>query len=152
MDVTQKLEVFRELMLSDGPIYSWTYDPSGNLLFSNCPDQPVLGTAFELSGCLKQMLQIAKEQSMPTFLSAQAGIIWGAAYEKKDAQLLQCHIIGPVRYTDTSFDAVLTELKEMGIHNYSVAWLHSFREAYERIPISRSRRAAAREAFFDISR
>ena len=136
MDVTQKLEVFRELMLSDGPIYSWTYDPSGNLLFSNCPDQPVLGTAFELSGCLKQMLQIAKEQSMPTFLSAQAGIIWGAAYEKKDAQLLRCHMIGPVRYTDTSFDAVLTELKEMGIHNYSVAWLHSFREAYERIPIS----------------
>ena len=135
MDVTRNLEVFRELMLCDGPIYSWEYDSSGQLLFSNCPDQAIIVVAFELSGSLEAMLKAGESQILPTFLSAAAGIIWGAAFEKENGELRKCHVLGPVRYAETSFDNVYTDLKELGIRDYSAAWLHSFREAYERIPI-----------------
>ena len=136
MDVQQNLELFRELMLCDGNIYSWSYDADGKLLFSNCPDQAVLAVAFEVFGCLKKMLKIGSERSTPAFLTSDTGLIWGAAFEKVENTLYRFHVIGPVFYTNTSADSIFQGFRSKDLSSYSAAWLRSFYEAIYRVPSS----------------
>ena len=136
MDVQQNLELFRELMLCDGNVYSWSYDASGKLLLSNCPDQAVFAAAFEVFGCLKKMLTVGSERDTPIFLSSDTGLIWGAAFEKSEDVLYRCHVIGPVFYSNASADSVYRGFMSKDFSGYSAAWLRSFYEAIYRVPSS----------------
>ena len=136
MEVQQNLELFRELMLCDGNIYSWSYDASGKLLFSNCPDQAVFAAAFEVFGCLKKMLAVGSERTTPIFLSSDTGLIWGAAFEKAENVLYRCHVIGPVFYSNASADSIYRGFRSKDFSGYSAAWLRSFYEAICRVPSS----------------
>ena len=136
MDVQQNLELFRELMLCDGNVYSWSYDASGKLLLSNCPDQAVFAAAFEVFGCLKKMLSVGSERDTPIFLSSDTGLIWGAAFEKSEDVLYRCHVIGPVFYSNASADSVYRGFMSKDFSGYSAAWLRSFYEAIYRVPSS----------------
>ena len=136
MDVQQNLELFRELMLCDGNVYSWSYDASVKLLLSNCPDQAVFAAAFEVFGCLKKMLTVGSERDTPIFLSSDTGLIWGAAFEKSEDVLYRCHVIGPVFYSNASADSVYRGFMSKDFSGYSAAWLRSFYEAIYRVPSS----------------
>lgn len=136
MDVQQNLELFQELMLCDGNIYSWCYDASGKLLRSNCPDQAVFAAAFEVFGCLEKMLKTGAERDTPAFLSSDTGLVWGAAFEKVENVLYRYHVIGPVFYSNTSADSIYRGLLSKDYSGYSAAWLHSFYEALRRVPTS----------------
>lgn len=136
MEVQQNLELFRELMLCDGNICSWSYDASGKLLFSNCPDQAVFAAAFEVFGCLKKMLTVGSERDTPIFLSSDTGLIWGAAFEKAENVLYRCHVIGPVFYSNASVDSIYRGFRSKDFSGYSTAWLRSFYEAIYRVPSS----------------
>ena len=136
MDIKQNLELFRELMLCDGNIYSWCYDSVGNLIRSNCPDESVFAAAFETFGCLEKMLKIGAERVAPAFLSGDAGLIWGVAFEKVESVLYRCHVIGPTFYSNVSIDSVYRGLMSMDYNGYSAAWLQSFYEALCRVPTS----------------
>lgn len=136
MDVQQNLELFRELMLCDGNIYSWSYDAAGKLLCSNCPDQAVFAAAFEVFGCLKKMLTVGSERDTPIFLSSDTGLIWGAAFEKAENVLYRCHVIGPVFYSNASVDSIYRGFRSKDFSGYSTAWLRSFYEAIYRVPSS----------------
>ncbi len=137
MDVQQNLEFFRELMLCDGNIYSWTYDGSGKLLSTNCPDHAVLADAFDIFGCKEKMLHLGAEKTLPTFLSSDAGLVWGVAFEKVESVLYRCHVIGPVFYFNASPEMVYHSLKHADLAKFSVAWLHRFRDALKLVPASR---------------
>ena len=136
MDVQQNLELFRELMLCDGNVYSWSYDASGKLLLSNCPDQAVFAAAFEVFGCLKKMLTVGSERDTPIFLSSDTGLVWGAAFERSENVLYRCHVIGPVFYSDASADGIYRGFMSKDFSGYSAAWLRSFYEAIYRVPSS----------------
>lgn len=136
MEVQQNLELFRELMLCDGNICSWSYDASGKLLFSNCSDQAVFAAAFEVFGCLKKMLTVGSERDTPIFLSSDTGLIWGAAFEKAENVLYRCHVIGPVFYSNASVDSIYRGFRSKDFSGYSTAWLRSFYEAIYRVPSS----------------
>lgn len=136
MEVQQNLELFRELMLCDGNICSWSYDASGKLLFSNCPDQAVFAAAFEVFGCLKKMLTVGSERDTPIFLSSDTGLIWGAAFEKAENVLYRCHVIGPVFYSNASVDSIYRGFRSKDFSGYSTAWLRSLYEAIYRVPSS----------------
>lgn len=136
MEVQQNLELFRELMLCDGNVCSWSYDASGKLLFSNCPDQAVFAAAFEVFGCLKKMLTVGSERDTPIFLSSDTGLIWGAAFEKAENVLYRCHVIGPVFYSNASVDSIYRGFRSKDFSGYSTAWLRSFYEAIYRVPSS----------------
>lgn len=136
MDVQQNLELFQELMLCDGEIYSWCYDGSGKLLRSNCPDQAVFAAAFEVFGCLEKMLKIGAERNTPVFLSSDTGLVWGAAFEKAESVLYRCHVIGPVFYSSTSADSIYRGFLSKDYSGYSAAWLQSLYEALRRVPTS----------------
>lgn len=136
MELEQNLALFRELMLCDGNIFSWCYDASGQLLFSNCPDEAVFAAAFEVLGCLEKLLEAGAARDTPTFLSSDTGLIWGAAFEKAEGQLRRCHVIGPVFYSNVSVDSIYEGLMSKDYSAYSDAWLCSFREALGRVPTS----------------
>lgn len=136
MEVQQNLELFRELMLCDGNVCSWSYDASGKLLFSNCSDQAVFAAAFEVFGCLKKMLTVGSERDTPIFLSSDTGLIWGAAFEKAENVLYRCHVIGPVFCSNTSVDSIYRGFRSKDFSGYSTAWLRSFYEAIYRVPSS----------------
>ena len=121
MDVQQNLELFRELMLCDGNIYSWSYDAAGKLLCSNCPDQAVFAAAFEVFGCLKKMLTVGAERNTPIFLASDTGLVWGVAFEKAENVLYRCHAIGPVFYSNASVDSIYRGFMSKDFSGYSAA-------------------------------
>lgn len=136
MNTQQNLELFRELMLCDGSIYSWSYDASGKLISSNCPDSDVLATAFEIFGCLRKMLEIGAERDTPTFLSSDTGLVWGAAFERIDGVLYRCHVIGPVFYSNISVDVIYRGLMSKDFSSFSKAWILTLKDALYRVPTS----------------
>lgn len=136
MDVQRNLELFRELMLCDGNIYSWSYDGNGKLISSNCPDEAVFAVAFDALGCLTKMLEMSKKRDTPVFLSSDTGLIWGAAFEKVEQVLYRCHVIGPVFYSNTSAESSYRGFQSKNFSSYSAAWLRSFFEAVYRVPSS----------------
>ena len=136
MDIQQNLELFRELMLCDGNIYSWSYDAAGKLLCSNCPDQAVFAAAFEVFGCLKKMLTVGAERNTPIFLASDTGLVWGVAFEKAENVLYRCHAIGPVFYSNASVDSIYRGFMSKDFSGYSAAWLRSLYEAIYRVPTS----------------
>ena len=136
MDIQQNLQLFRELMLCDGSIWSWTYDGEGKLLSSNCPDEAIFAVVFEVCGCRDRMLELGKKRSTPIFLSSDTGLIWGAAFEKAEDTLYRCHVIGPVFYPNASVDSIYRGFLSKDFSGYSAAWLRSFYEAIYRVPTS----------------
>ena len=136
MDIQQNLQLFRELMLCDGKIWSWTYDAEGKLLFSNCPDEATFAVVFEMCGCRNRMLELGAKRSTPIFLSSDTGLIWGAAFEKSEDTLYRCYVIGPVFYSTASVDGCYRGFTAKDFGAYSAAWLRSFYEAIYRVPTS----------------
>lgn len=135
MNVEQNLTLFRELMLCDGGIYSWTYDKNGTLLSSNCPEEAVLTVAFDVFGCLSKMLD-ASRRDTPVFLNSDTGMVWGAAFEKDGGTLCRCHVIGPVFYSSVSADVIYHGFVSRDFSGYSAAWIQTLKEALLRVPTS----------------
>ncbi len=135
MNVEQNLALFRELMLCDGGIYSWTYDASGTLLSSNCPEEAVLTAAFDVFGCLSKMLD-ASRRDTPVFLNSDIGTVWGAAFEKVDGVLYRCHVIGPVFYSGISAEVIYHGFISKDFSGYSAAWIQTLKDALFRVPTS----------------
>ncbi len=135
MNIEQNLALFRELMLCDGGIYSWTYDGDGKLLSSNCQEEAVLTVAFDVFGCRSKMLALS-HRNAPVFLHSDTGLVWGAAFEKENGALCRCHVIGPVFYSGTSVDVIYHGLVSKDFSAYSAAWVRTLKEALFRVPTS----------------
>ena len=78
------VEEFKDLLLCCGNIYLWKLDSGGNLLQSNCPDEAVLGTAFELLGCKQRIVDYGSSHSRPISLRTVPGLVWYAAFEREN--------------------------------------------------------------------
>lgn len=135
MNVEQNLALFRELMLCDGGIYSWTYDADGRLLSSNCPEEAVFTVAFDVFGCLGKMLASSKRDA-PIFLHSDTGLVWGAAFEKTEGVLCRCYVIGPVFYSNVSADVIYHGFISKNFTGYSAAWIQTLKDALFRVPTS----------------
>lgn len=134
MDATQKMELFRELVRCSGDVYTWCYDPLGNLLGSNCPEEELLADAFSIFGCKERMLAHWKEMPDPITLGSGLGLQWSAAFEYQDGAPARAWVLGPYFYTDISMKTI-----ENGFHAYldvevSVAWKVQFVKALYAVP------------------
>lgn len=94
MDVSQNIELFQELIRCGGEISLWQYDGEGNLLSSNCPEAAIFDTAFSLSGSRARMLTYAAAQDAPVLLGTEMGLIWGAAFEKREGRFVRAYVLG----------------------------------------------------------
>ncbi|MDE7219250.1 MAG: AraC family transcriptional regulator [Oscillospiraceae bacterium] len=136
MDVLQNIELFQELVRCSGEISLWRYDGEGSLLASNCPDEVIYDTAFSLSGCRARMLDYAAAQDAPVLLGTEMGLIWGAAFEKREGKLYRAYTLGPVFFSDTAFRQIRDGLASYQGAEVSIAWKSRFIESLPRVPVS----------------
>lgn len=124
MDATGNMELFRELLLCGGEIYTWCYGADGELLESNCPDESVLATAFSVLGCHEKMMAYWKEHSAPIVLGSGISLVWGAAFEEREGQPCRAWVIGPVFYTDVSIRNIREGFDTYAGQEVGMAWKH----------------------------
>lgn len=136
MDISQNIELFQELVRCGGEICTWRYDGDGNLLSSNCPEEAVFDTAFSLFGCKERMLAHCAEQDAPVMLGTEMGMIWGAAFEKRDGLLYRAYVLGPVFFSDTALREIRNGLAVYQNQEVSIAWKSKFLQSLPQIPVS----------------
>jgi len=136
MDVSQNIELFQELVRCGGEICTWRYDKDGNLLSSNCPEEAVFDAAFSLFGCKERMLSHCAEKDSPIMLGTETGLIWGAAFEKREGQLYRAYVLGPVFFSDTALREIRNGLALYREQEVSIAWKSRFLQSLPRIPVS----------------
>lgn len=136
MDSTQNIELFRELVTCGEEISLWIYDREGNLISSNCPSEAIFDTAFSASGCRTRMLSYAALQNAPVLLGTEAGLVWGAAFEKQDGALLRACVLGPVLFSEAAMRQIKAALASWQDTNVSIAWKARFTQLLPSIPVS----------------
>lgn len=136
MDVSQNIELFQELIRCGGEISLWQYDGEGNLLSSNCPEAAIFDTAFSLSGSRARMLAYAAAQDAPVLLGTEMGLIWGAAFEKREGRLVRAYVLGPVFFSDTAVRQIKDGLASYQGSEVSIAWKSRFMQSLAQVPVS----------------
>lgn len=136
MDASQNIELFQELIRCGGEISLWRYGGEGNLLSSNCPEEAIFDTAFSLSGCRARMLAYAAAQDAPVLLGTEMGLLWGAAFEKREGKLIRACVLGPVFFSDTAVRQIKDGLASYQGLEVSIAWKSRFLESLNRVPVS----------------
>ena len=129
------VEEFKDLLLCCGNIYLWKLDSGGNLLQSNCPDEAVLGTAFELLGCKQRIVDYGSSHSRPISLRTVPGLVWYAAFERENGALKFIYAVGPVFYNDISAAAIESGIRGISKDKISAEWNTHFRNAIRHIPL-----------------
>lgn len=133
MDVSQNIELFQELVRCGGEISLWRYDGEGNLLSSNCPKESLFAATFSITGCRERMLAYAQNQDTPVLLGSGLGLVWGAAFEKREGRLYRAYVLGPVFFSDVSVRQIKSGLAAYD-GEAAIAWKARFVENIERVP------------------
>ena len=136
MDVSKNIELFRELVRCGGEISLWQYDGEGNLLSSNCQTEAIFDTAFSLSGSRARMISYAAAQDAPVLLGTELGLVWGAAFEKREGRLVRACVLGPVFFSDTSVRQIKDGLASYQGSEVSIAWKSRFIQSLAQVPVS----------------
>ncbi len=136
MDISQNIELFQELVRCGGEISLWQYDGEGNLLSSNCQTEAIFDTAFSLSGSRARMLSYAAAQDAPVLLGTELGLVWGAAFEKREGRLVRACVLGLVFFSDTSVRQIKDGLASYQGSEVSIAWKSRFIQSLAQIPVS----------------
>ncbi len=135
MEVTQNIHLFAELIQCGGSLYTWCYDAAGTLLYSNCPEEAFLASAFDLFGCKKAMLSYAEHGHSPLSLGTAIGVIWAAAFERENDTLKRIWVIGPAFYRDVSLKGIKNGLEYYDRLDTSVAWNLHLYDVLKQIPV-----------------
>lgn len=137
MDVSQNVELFQELVRCGGEISLWHYDGEGNLLCSNCPEEAVFAAAFSLSGCRERMLAHARAQDTPVLLGSTLGLVWGAAFERREGRLYRAYVLGPVFFSDVAVQQIKNGLAEYDGET-AIAWKIRFIQNIRQVPTAQN--------------
>ena len=133
MDVSQNIELFQELVRCGGEISLWRYDGSGNLFSSNCSEEAVFAAAFSISGSRERMLAHAAAQDTPVLLGSGLGLVWGAAFEKREGKLYRAYVLGPVFFSDVAIQQIKNGLAAYD-GEAAMAWKVRFIEHIKQVP------------------
>lgn len=131
LPISERLECLQELLSCTGKMYLWTYDSSGKLLETSCPDR-VLNNVFSSTGCMGAVLRHAEEHCEPLVISIPYGLSWSAAFETENDQLEKIHVLGPVCSIELSYAAISKMVQSAKISHH---WRPKFIQILQRIPI-----------------
>jgi AraC-like DNA-binding protein len=115
-DVGANLRLFRELVTCVYELYSWVYDANMNLVYSNCPDEPVFNTVFSLMLKPDALKTENLKPDRPVVMTNSFGLMWLADFEPgNELSPIYVHILGPVFYDDIKMRLVENELEKLGL-------------------------------------
>ncbi|WP_455616963.1 helix-turn-helix transcriptional regulator [Eisenbergiella sp.] len=135
MNSTDKLNHLQDLLLCCDNVYLWKYNPDGELIQSNCPNESILNTAFQLLGCCQRIISHGRKHHMPITIGSVIGLVWYAVFDKDDDNLRYIYVIGPIRYYDIPIDKMKIAFQKMLTENISIKWSVSFFKIVDSIPI-----------------
>ena len=138
MTIDEKLAFFEEQIQCGTLVYTWYYDAEGRLLRSNCPDEAVLGAAFALFGCKKDMFAHCDKTNGPIMLGSPLGDTWFADFERSADAVKRAVVIGPIMVSSVPRSEIERLIRKMRLDDALVMSLTTQQEllrAMERIPV-----------------
>ncbi len=135
MDTEKNLALFQELICCGGNVYTWQYDPEGNLLSSNCPHEALFGEAFSILGCMERALSLGWGGEGPQIVGTSFGLLWGVDFTRDCGNFLLLHVIGPVFSCNVSAQDIENGFNRYADPRFSLAWKHRLVQAYEEVPV-----------------
>jgi len=130
-DVDSRLAFFGDLLSCHTRFYLWSYDSEGALLNTNCPDL-VLNKVFQRSPCYPYLLKEAEASICPIIMSVPFGLVWAAAFERDEKELLRIHVLGPVYTAEPTMSDLYSDLANS---NVTPQWRPKFLRILQRIPV-----------------
>ena len=130
--IKENLSLFQELISCNNELYLWTYSPDFQLLHTNCPEELAERDNTFLVNQSEILLKYAHSGKYPCILDSFLNILWIAAFERKDEQLYQLHIIGPAFYGTNSYQNLKHKLDQ---RNFSVPARLAVLKQLDSIPI-----------------
>lgn len=113
-----------------GELIRWVYGPDGTLLDTSC-DELILNTIFSASGCMDYMLEYGLENCAPLVLSSAYQLMWCAAFERSEGQLVRIHVFGPFSTAKTLSKEILQAISRAKMPR---TWVPKLMRNLERIP------------------
>ena len=87
-------------------IHAWCYDENGTLLLSNCPEESILNSAFDLVLCKYRMLEHYQDHDSPYIAALPFGLVWLTALAKDALGNRRIYALGPVFSNQVTYDQI----------------------------------------------
>ncbi len=124
------LDAFVDALTCSPEVYTWHYDATGTLLQTNCTEI-VYHEVFRNSECFEYMLKHGQESRFPLILSTRIGLMWCAAFEYNEDQLISSYVIGPVLHDEVNKDLIESGVRRLRVPPDTVTL---FRNAIMKVP------------------
>jgi len=133
MNLKEKLNFFQELIQCNYNVYLWSYNPDLTLINTNCPSYLITSDVISFLNFADALLDYAKSGGRyPFILDTPLSLLWIAAFEYQEDQLLKIHMIGPA-FTGKNSHLILR--KELDQKKLSVKLRATIFKQLEEIPI-----------------
>lgn len=115
MVLSDRLELFHNMLRCCHELYLWSYDSEMNLLGSSCPEEPVVSALLAIGDHLDSTRAHAEANRAPLLLSNEMGLMWIADPERDEKALRRIHILGPFFIDSVSTRALEQRMGGMGL-------------------------------------
>ncbi|MDO4623702.1 MAG: hypothetical protein Q4B22_12195 [Eubacteriales bacterium] len=132
LSVEERLSAFYAMIESAYGLPYWVYNADGTLLDTSEQERMALEAIFKASGCMRYMLEYAKNNAIPLVLSADLGLLWCAGFEYQDKKLHRIYVFGPAFHTNVSYAALSQKAYDKKIQ---LSWRTTFLNLMESLPI-----------------
>ena len=131
--LTQRLEFFKELISCGQNLYLWEFNPSFQLISTNCPDAELFKYYFFLNESDKYLKEHMENGNFgPVLVTNNIDLSWIAAFETAGRQVCRIYMIGPVFTSDISLNSLKEKLLS---HAYPRDMIAFFQEKLQHLPI-----------------
>lgn len=132
MVLSNRLELFQNMLLCCHDLYLWTFDQDMTLEYSNCPQAPVMSGLLAVGNRLEDTRAYAQTNQAPLLLSNEVGLMWIAAPERDEKGLRRIHVLGPFFMDSISTRGMEEKVRQMGL---SAAICRDVVEFFRALPV-----------------
>lgn len=115
MSLHQKLAFFYELIGCGHAFYYTVFDPSLQLIETNCPFSQHLPALLDLGKEAPGYYSSLADEHAPVVITGCSDLLWIMDFERDDKELHALHLIGPVFIEDISMNRLEASVSEFGI-------------------------------------
>jgi AraC-like DNA-binding protein len=135
--LSQKIDLFTELLSCEQNLYFWEYTPSMQLIKSTCPEADMLHDLFCMGDSYSPFLEYihsAKPIKKPTplIISNTLGLSWIASFELSARQICRIYLAGPVFNSDVAYRSLEQELYKKAL---PTEMIQRFTQVLRKLPI-----------------
>lgn len=133
MNINKKLSFFQNLIRCNYNVYLWSYHPDLTLEHTDCPSELITSDVVSFLNFSDSLMEYAKSGGCyPFILDTSLSLLWIAAFERMQGELVKIHLIGPAF---TGKNSHLLMRKELDERNLSVKLRSKIFQQIENIPI-----------------